>query len=377
MTKNFAESIKVPFSDLSVKNPSLFLSKISEVLKRGDFILGQEVEKFEKEFASYIGVKYCVGVASGTDAILLALRALNISRGDEVIVPAFTFISTATPILMLGARPVFVDVKQSIPVIDENKIVQAVTRKTRAIIIVHLYGYPCNLEKIKSISRKCKVNLIEDCSQAHGTTYKNKKVGSLGDLSTFSFYPTKNLGAFGDGGAVVTPNKKMNNLLHMLQNHGQSKKHGHKLLGYNSRLDTLQAAVLRIKLKQINGDNRKKDLLIKKYNEGLSKLPIKFFDVDDLSIKPSQSLFVIRTKNRDKLYNFLKRKGISCGIHYPKALTDEEIFKNFVDSKGFPNARHHASSVLSLPFFSNMREDQLGYVIGMVRKYFLDKDKEN
>lgn len=377
MMKNFAKRLRVPFSDVSVKNSPIFLSKISEVLKRGDFILGREVKKFEKEFASYIGAKYCVGVASGTDAILLSLRALNISKGSEVIVPAFTFISTATPILMVGARPVFVDVKQNLPVIDENKIIQSVTKKTHAIIVVHLYGYPCNLEKIKLIAKRHRISLIEDCSQAHGTVYKNKKVGSVGDLSVFSFYPTKNIGAFGDGGAVITSNKKINNLLHLLRDHGQIQKYHYKLLGYNSRLDAIQAAILRIKLEQVIGDSKKKELIVKGYIKRLSKLPVDFFDTDNSLSKIFYHLFVIRTKERDMLYRFLKSKGISCGIHYPKALPDEKIFENFVNGKYFPNAREHASSVLSLPLFPNMKEEQLEYVIKMIEKYFFDKDKKN
>ncbi len=363
MQNNFGIKIKVPFTDLSVKDQKIFLKKINTVLKRGNFVLGKEVDMFEREFAAYLEVKYCVGVASGTDAILLALRALDISQDDEVIVPAFTFVASATPILMLGARAVFVDIKPNLPIIDENKVEKAITKKTKAIIAVHLYGYPCNLQELQSIAKKHRIALVEDASQAHGSLYKNKKIGSFGDIATFSFYPTKNLGAFGDAGAIVTSDKLFYEKLLLLRNHGQATKYAYKILGYNSRLDSLQAGVLRLKLKSLDTENRKKKILVNKYVSKLSNLPTKICFIDNrVEAQPAFHLFVIRTKERDRLKEFLQKRGIVCAIHYPTALPDESIFNYKKNNKYYLNARRFASSVLSLPLFPGMSERQLQFV---------------
>jgi dTDP-4-amino-4,6-dideoxygalactose transaminase len=363
--------IKVPFTDLAIKNPQTYIHSFSSLLNRGDFILSKEVEEFEKEFAKYLGVTYCVGVASGTDAIMLSLRALGIGANDEVIVPAFTFVASATPLLMIGARPIFVDISPDLPLIDVDKIEAAITKKTKAIIAVQLYGFVCNMDKLKAISKKYNIALIEDVSQATGSEYKSKKAGSFGDIGTFSFYPTKNLGAFGDAGAVVTSNRKIYNTLLLLRNHGQAKKYEYQLLGYNSRLDSLQAAMLRLKLKQLDKENKKREMKVEKYIKKLSELPIKLFYQDKKQVmSPAYHLFVIRYFQRDRLYSFLEKKGISCGIHYPKALVDEKIFTDHVDPSDFPNAREYASSVLSLPLFPGMSDKQLNYISDSVLEFF-------
>jgi dTDP-4-amino-4,6-dideoxygalactose transaminase len=376
MINRFEKKMSIPFADVSLHNPQKYLQKITKILKTGNYILGDEVQSFEKEFATYIGARYSLGVASGTDAILLALRACDIQEGDEVIVPAFSFIASATPIAMVGAKPVFVDVREDFPVIDEKKIEQAITSKTRAIIIVHLYGYACAVDIIKEIAKKHNMYVIEDVAQAHGTIYKNRKVGSFGDIAAFSFYPTKNLGAFGDAGAVVTSNKKLFTKLQLLRDHGQKKKYKHELLGYNSRLDTIQAAVLRIKLKELDRQKRKKTNLAKKYLKLLQNLPLNTFRFpQDHDIKVALYLFVVRVTKRNELLHYLRKRGVAALIHFPTMLPDEKVFRT-VKNNSYPNAKSYASSVLSLPFFAEMNTEQQEYVAKLVSDFFSEGKKK-
>lgn len=372
MRKHFGKKLIVPFSDVSILHPDRYLKKIAYLLKTGDFILGKDVENFEKDFSSYIGVKFCIGVGSGTDALLLALKALNISTGDEVIVPAFSFIASASPILMIGAKPVFIDIKENLPIIDEKQIEEKISKKTRAIIVVHLYGFPCNLEIIKKIAKKYNIALIEDVAQAHGAIYRNKKVGSFGDISIFSFYPTKNLGAFGDAGAITTNNKTYYKKIMLLRDHGQSKKYKHEILGYNSRLDTLQAIILRLKLKELNKNINKKRQVAQEYTKHLSQLPLKIFTPNkNNDYYPAPYLYVVRSKKRNQLMGFLSKKGIPSMIHFPYALPDEKIFNYKANKKDFLNARQYASSVLSLPFFATMTDEQINLVVEFMSEFFV------
>lgn len=371
MRNPYGNKTNIPFTDVSVKITHKFLRKISRVIKNGDFILGKEVSEFEQQFAQYIGIKYCIGVASGTDAILIALRSLGVSQRDEVIVPAFTFIASATPILMLGARPVFVDIRSDLPVIDENSIEKAINKRTKAILIVHLYGYPCDLNKIITISKKYNLPLIEDASQAHGSMYLDKKVGSFADIGVFSFYPTKNLGAFGDAGAIVTSRKKLYDTIRLLRDHGQISKYRYQTLGYNSRLDSLQAAVLSLKLANLNRQIQKKNKLANIYISELAGLPIKVLQHNkNTALRPALHIFAIKTNERNQLLHFLKQKGISCMIHYPATLPDEQIFQYKSEKDAFINAREYASSTLSLPFFVGMTEEQVRYVAQSIHEYF-------
>jgi dTDP-4-amino-4,6-dideoxygalactose transaminase len=326
---------------------------IRSVCKKSDFILGDEVDTFEKEFANYIDVKECVGVASGTDAIKLMLIAAGIKPGDEVITQANTFISTVLPIIELGAIPIFVDVEPDTGRIDVDQVKNAITRKTRAILPVHLYGLPSDipsLTKLLSSTKFSKLLLLEDAAQAHGSSIDGKKTGSFGSMAAFSFYPGKNLGAYGDGGAVTTNNESFAKKLRVLRNIGQQKKYHHTLLGFNSRLDTIQAAILSVKLKHLDAWNKKRNIIAHQYIQGLTDigdlvLPYSNFQqgvtraeglprrgplVGILGRKPAAGrretnrssttnwhLFVIQTKKRDALMDYLGKHGIHCGIHYP------------------------------------------------------------
>jgi len=362
----------VDLTRLSSRVKSSIDKEIKKIINKGDYVLGDKVQEFENQFAKYVGMKYGIGVASGTDAMLISLSALGIAKGDEVIVPAMTFIASASPILMLGAKPVFVDIKKDEPLIDPGKIEKAITNKTKAIIVVHLYGYACDLDKIKKIARKNNLFLIEDACQAHGSYYKNKKLGSFGDVSVFSFYPSKNLGGYGDGGMILTNNKSIINKSLLLRNHGEKNKYNHKVLGYNSRLDSIQAAVLSVKLSQLDKWNSARIKAAKLYKSYLGNFPIILPPVIKNS-KPNYYLFVIKVKQRDKLRKFLKKKNISTGIHYPRPLHLEPVFKNLGYKFGnFPNAELHAKECLSLPIFPEITNKEVKFVSSQV-KYFLNK----
>lgn len=363
----------IPFVDLAKQEKKinkLIVNKIKKIVSKGSFILGEEVAQFEKDFASYIGAKYCIGVASGTDAILLSLKAIEIDKEDEVIVPAFTFIASVSPIIVLGARPVMVDVLPDKPLIDYSKIEKAITKKTKAIIPVHLYGCPCDMDKISEIAQKYKLKVIEDACQAHGSEYKGKKTGSFGDISAFSFYPSKNLGALGDAGAIVTSNKSFAESMIMLRDHGQRKKYLHELIGYNSRLDSINAAALRIKLSYLDKWNIKRRKIAALYDKLLSNLPIEI-PLKDKQTLQNCHLYVIRTKMRDKLSGYLKEKNIFCGIHYPLPLHLQLALKDLGYKMGdFPNAEKFAKTCLSLPIFPQMTSKEVRFVTDQIHNFF-------
>lgn len=367
MKKDLHNASNIPLADVSVKNKEIYLKAISRVIKNGDFILGEEVNNFEHNFALFMGTKYCYGVASGTDALLIALRALGIQKGDEVIAPAFSFIATATPIVMLGAKPVFVDVREDVPLIDENKIETVITKKTKAIIVVHLYGFVCEMEKILKIAKKYNLAIIEDCAQAHGSSYKGKLVGSIGDIGTFSFYPTKNIGAFGDGGAITTNNSVLAKKIELLRDHGQDKKYSYICLGYNSRLDTIQAAILNIKLKNFNKVINRKEFIANYYISKLKGLPIKLLS-DKLDQNVVLHQFVIYSENRDELQKYLFKKSIKTIAHYPKSLPEENIFGK--NNCSCPHAKRFANSVLSIPFFEMMTIGELNFVVNSIKQFY-------
>lgn len=371
----FEKKLQIPFTKVATADDKKILKKFSEIIRSGDFILGKDVKRFEEDFAAYIGAKYCIGVASGTDAILLTLIALGITQGDEVIVPAFTFVATVTPLMMIGARPVYVDIKPDLPIIDEGKLEKAITKKTKAILVVHLYGFPCEMFTIQKIARKYHLFVIEDASQAHGTSLENKRIGSLSDVSAFSFYPTKNLGAFGDAGAILTSSARIYKRLLLLRNHGQMKKYDYATVGYNSRLDSLQAAVLQIKLKKLEKEIKQKIKIISWYESYLIDLPVKLFSWEKTRIFLALHVFVIRTTKRDKLQAYLQSKGISCLIHYPKALPDETILTSGEKINDTTNSKLFGETVLSLPFFPSMKKEEVRYVCKHIRDFFTRYNK--
>ena len=386
--------MSIPLLDLNAQYKSIkpeIEKAINQVLKSTQFILGENVEKFEKEFARFCGTKYAIGVGNGTDALYLVLRACEISKGDEVILPVNTFIATAEAITLNGAKPIFVDINPETLNIDVNKIEKAISKKTKVIIPVHLFGQPVEMEKIMKIARKYKLYVIEDCAQAHGakiiqnskfkiqndkSKFKDNKaqkrkwkiVGSIGDVGCFSFFPGKNLGAYGDGGMVITNNRKLADRIHMLRNHGREKKYIHKVEGINSRLDELQAAILRVKLKHLNQWNQARQKNARIYNKFLKN--IKGIKVPQI-IKNTRSVYyfyVIRVKNRKKIQERLKLKGVSTGIHYPIPLHLQPAYEYLGYKKGdFPEAERAAKEILSLPMYPELTHNQIKFIASLIK----------
>ena len=316
--------MKIPFVDLKAQHQVLAEEvgqAVAKVMERSDFILGEDVELFEREFAKYCGVGFAVGVDNGTSALELVLRAYDIGEGDEVITVPNTFIATASAIAFTGAKPVFVDVDPDSYNIDVSAIEGAITKRTKAIMPVHLYGQSADMDPIMEAAKRRDLIAIEDACQAHGALYKGKRVGSIGDASAFSFYPAKNLGGYGDGGILVTDNSKIAERVRMLRNYGQEEKYNHLFLAYNRRLDTIQAAILRVKLKRLDEWNEARRKSAQLYNEGLEGLDDIVTPVEATYARPVYHLYVIRVKERDKLQDFLSEKGVSTGIHYPIPIT--------------------------------------------------------
>ena len=362
--------MKVPFLDISHQykdNKKDIVPAIEHVIRRGDFILGKDVELFEQEFAKFCGAKFAIGVNSGTDALFLSLLACGIGRGDEVIVPVFTFIATAFAVSYTGAKPVFVDIDARTYNIDPHRIESAITRKTKAIIPVHLFGYPAELCAIQKIASKRRIKIIEDACQAHGAIYKNKKVGTLGATGCFSFYPTKNLGGFGDGGIIVTNDEKTYKKLLLLRDCGRKKRYEHIIKGYNSRLDTLQAAVLRVKLKKLDAWNALRRRNASLYNsmfKGTDGIITPYENIDSLHVYHQ---YAIRVKNRDKIMEFLKKNMVGSGVYYSLPLHMQPAYKDLSYKKSeFPVARKIAQDILSLPMYPELTREQINNTASMV-----------
>jgi len=363
--------IKIPFLDLKAQYYSIkseIDSAIQKTLENSSFVLGPEVENLEKEFASFCGAKYAIAVNSGTAALHLSLLALGIKPGDEVITVPNTFIATAEAISHCGATPVFCDINEETYNIDENLIEGKITNKTRAIIPVHLYGNPCNMDKINEIAKKYNLSVIEDACQAHGAEYNGKKVGSLSDISAFSFYPGKNLGAYGEGGIIVTSNAELAEKCRLYRAHGENPKNTHNVIGYNYRLEGLQGAILRVKLKHLeewNEKRRKNAEIYTKFLNGIVITPkIREYH------KSVFHVYAIRHKNRDKLREFLQMKGICTGIHYEKPIHIQNAY-SFLNHKisDFPIAEKVTSEILSLPMYPEMTEAQIEYVCNSIKEF--------
>lgn len=363
--------MKVLFNKLGEeykKNKKKFEAKIDKVLKSGNFILGKEVENFEKEFARYIGVKYCVGVGNGLEALQLSLMALNIGPGDEVITTPLSAIASALCIKLVGAKPVFVDIGEYFH-LDANKIERYITKKTKAILGVHLYGQPFDIEKILKICKKYNLFLIEDCAQAHGAEFKGKKVGSFGNVGCFSFYPTKNLGAFGDGGAVVTNDKKIYEYCKIARNYGQKSLYEHIILGLNSRLDEIQAGILRIKLKYLDFLNKKRRKIAQFYKNNLKDIKEIKLPLERKNSYHIYHLFVIQAEQRDELREFLSKKGIPTLIHYPKPIHKQPTFKEY-NSLFLPNVEEVINKIVSLPIHPLLNEKEINYIIRSIKEFY-------
>ncbi len=342
---------------------------IQRVLDNTSFILGKEVEEFEKEFAEYCGVKYCAGIDSGTSALSLALRSLGIGRGDEVITVPNTFIATTLAISSIGASVKFVDINPDTYNIDAAKLEDAISDKTKAIMPVHLFGQPVDMDKILKVAKKHNLRVVEDACQAHGAEYKGKKVGSMGDVACFSFYPGKNLGAYGDGGALMTNDEELRDKVIALRNYGSKIKYYHPIKGFNNRLDAIQAAVLRVKLKHLDKWNEKRRKNAQLYNELLGNDDVKV-PIEENGNKHIYHLYVIRAKQRDKLAEFLNGRGISTGIHYPVPIHLQRAYEELKLGKGsFPITEKYAGEILSLPMFAELEDEEIKYITDAIKSY--------
>ena len=338
---------------------------LSKTLESGNFILGEQNLAFENEFSEFIGTKYGVGMNSGTDGLYLALKALGIGPGDEVLTVANTYISTVDAIVRNGARPVFIDIDPDTFNINTELIKQSITSRTRAIIPVHLYGLPAKMDVIMETADESGLFVVEDACQAHGATYKGKRVGSFGDIGVFSFYPTKNLGAYGDGGMAVTNNDEIRDKLLMLRNNGQKIKYKHDLIGVNSRLDELQSAILRVKLKHLDDWNERRKHIASLYNEFLEKSYLKLPVEDDFT-KHVYHLYVLRSRQRDRLQEELRKAGIPSLIHYPKPVHKQKSYLDAGYDVDLPVTEGVVDEVLSLPMHPFLRDEDVQYVVSTI-----------
>lgn len=339
-----------------------FEQKALEVLRSGWYILGKEVEEFEKEFASYTGSKHCVGLASGLDALWLAFRVLGIGEGDEVIVQANTYIASVMGITINGATPVFVEPDEFYNM-DTKNLESLITERTKAILVVHLYGQASNMEEIMKLCKKYNLRLVEDCAQSHGACFDGKMTGTFGDIGCFSFYPSKNLGAFGDAGAIVTDNEEIAKAMRMYRNYGSEKRYYNKVVGANSRLDELQAGLLRVRLKYMQELTEERIRLAARYSEEIRNekllLPAIREGADSVWHQ-----YVIRTDRRDELITFLEERGIGTIIHYPIPPHLSEAYAYLGYKEGaYPITEAYAKTVLSIPMYNGMTQEEQNRVI--------------
>lgn len=364
--------MRVPFVDLNAQY-QFIATEIQEamlrVIESSDFILGKELELFEKEFAEYCETNFAVGVDNGTSALELALRACGIGEGDEVITAAHTFIATASAIAFTGAKPIFVDIDLQTYNLNPDQIETAITSNTKAIIPVHLYGQPADMDKVIDIASNHNLIVIEDACQAHGARYKNRRVGSISDAAAFSFYPSKNLGAFGDGGILVTNNEELAQKVKMLRHYGQREKYNHLFLAYNRRLDTIQAAILRVKLKYLDKWNEARRHHAALYSELLSGVNEIITPTEASYAYHVYHLYVIRVRNRDALSQYLSTKGIATGVHYPIPIHLQPAYQSLGYQQGdFPVTEEVASQILSLPMYPELTDSQIEYSVEAVIK---------
>lgn len=342
--------------------------KALEVLRSGWYILGKEVEEFEKEFAAYTGGNFCVGLASGLDALWIAFRLLGIGKGDEVIVQGNTYIASVMGITMNGATPVFVEPDEYYG-IDVSKIEEKITGKTKAILVVHLYGIPCEMDTVMKLCEKYNLRLVEDCAQSHGAKYKGQMTGTFGDVGCFSFYPSKNLGAFGDAGAVVVKDEVLAKEFKIYRNYGSEKRYYNKVVGANSRLDELQAGLLRVRLPYLDEMNEEKAAIAKRYSQEIKNPKLILPQIrENTSCVWHQ--YVIRCEKRDELAEYLKDRGIGTIIHYPIPPHLSEAYHYLGHKKGdLPITEHYADTVLSIPMYNGMEAEELDYIIEMINKF--------
>lgn len=363
--------MKVPFLDLAAQHAPLreeLDRAIAAVIDDGAFAGGPFVADFEKDFATFCETRQAIGVANGTDALWLALLACGVGPGDEVITVPSTFMATAEAITYCGAKPVFVDVDENTYTMDPTHLGEAVSRRTKAIIPVHLFGQPADLDPILEFGRAHGLRVIEDSAQAHGATYKGRRAGSLADVGCFSFYPGKNLGALGEAGAVVTNDEQLSDKIKVFRDHGQTRKYHHDVVGWNCRMDGIQGAVLKVKLKRLEHGNERRRRHAKRYDDALRDLEdVIRPTVADYAV-PVYHIYAVRVPERDAVLQHLEERGVACGIHYPTPVHLQPAYASLGYSRGsFPVAERTASEFLSLPMYPELKPDQVDFVAECVR----------
>lgn len=342
--------------------------KVLEVMRSGWYVLGQELEQFENEWAQYIGSKFCVGLASGLDALILAFRALDISEGDEVIVQGNTYIASVIGITSNGATPIFVEPDECFG-IDINEVEKKITKKTKAVLVVHLYGIPCEMQGVMDLCKKYNLRLIEDCAQSHGARYHGRMTGTFGDIGCFSFYPSKNLGAFGDAGAIVTDNEELAHKIRILRNYGSEKRYYNKVPGVNSRLDEMQAGLLRVKLRHLEELTQEREKIAERYRSEVNNKFI-HLPIPRKECRCVWHQFVIQTVYRAELIDYLKEKYIETIIHYPIPPHLAEAYISLGYQRGdFPITEKLAATVLSIPIYNGMTKEETNYVIECINNF--------
>lgn len=363
--------MKIPFGNL-IQDHKPVSKKIkaatNRVIDSGWFILGKEVENFENKFSKFCGTRYAIGVANGLEALQISLLVTGVKPGDEVITTPLSAAATSLAIVNVGAKPVFVDIDSNSYNINSNLIEKKITKKTKAILPVHLYGQLSDMAVINRIAKKHKLIVIEDCAQAVGAKLKNKKAGSFGDIGAFSFYPSKNLGALGDGGAIITNNKKFFQQAKILRNYGQDGRYNHVKPGLNSRLDELQAAILNVKLAELDKVNLRRKKIASLYSQQLANLSLKI----PKTFKNSSHvwhLYVIEVKNRDQLQKYLAKHGVATAIHYPTALNDQRSLKKFSKGRG-EIATKAVKNILSLPIYPSLKDLQIKYICKLIKEFY-------
>ena len=360
-----SDSPKIPLVDLQAQSRSIreeVIAGITEVVDSCAFILGPQVTEFEKQFAEYCGAKHCIGLASGTEALHMALRALDIGPGDEVITAGNSFAATAFAIGYTGAQAVFVDIDPDDYNIDVSLIEQAISDKTKAIIPVHLYGQPARMNEIMEIAKRHNLKVVEDTAQGHGAEIDGKRAGTFGDIGCFSFYPGKNLGAYGDGGAVVTDSDELAEKFRLLRNYGQKVKNRHDMLAYNCRLDTMQAAVLLVKMKYIERWTDQRGQVAEWYREALKDTDV-VLPMQHDNMRHVYHLFVVRHPNRDQILEHMAKDNVFGGVHYPNPLVNAESFQSSpCFPMGLPVATAYSKEILSLPMYPEMTKEQVQQV---------------
>jgi dTDP-4-amino-4,6-dideoxygalactose transaminase len=373
--------MNIPIFDLKTQYEEIrdeINGAICQVMESGAYIMGHNVLELEREISSYIGTKYAISVANGTDALLLSLHALGIGPGDEVITSPYTFFATAEAVSRVGATPVFADINPGTYNIEPIEIQNKITKRTKAIIPVHIFGQPANMDAIMNTAAKYGLFVIEDACQAFGSSYKGKKSGSIGTVGCFSFFPTKNLGCCGDGGIVVTNDENIAKKISLLRTHGGEKKYVHTVLGYNSRLDEIQAAILRVKLKHVDRWNFKRNQIAHTYNK---LLDIDFFarcnmstPYEDKNTYHIYHLYALRVPERDELKRYLEHKGIAAGVYYPIPLHLQEVYRGLGYVKGdMPNAERMAEKIICLPIGPNLSDSSIKYIVSEIEKFYLSR----